>query len=107
LLNPRKKDTLCKELLEWFYIGDEYDPRRTFNDYAQMNDDITYKELAILFGKTQDQIDKLDSSQFDEIKKKIRMVMARLEDIINDQSGGRFFGPSYDPYIWLYEEELP
>jgi hypothetical protein len=107
LLKPRKKNNLCKELVEWIYVGEEYDPTRTFNEYAQMNDGITYKELAILFGKTQDQIDKLDSSQFDEIEKKIRVVMARLEEIINDQSGERFFGPSDDPYIWLYEEELP
>ena len=80
---------------------------RPRNRYAQMNDGITYKELSILFGKTQDQIDNLDSSEFDEIEKKIRVVRARLEDIINDQSGERFFGPSDDPYIWLYEEELP
>ncbi|NIM15732.1 MAG: protein kinase [Candidatus Aminicenantes bacterium] len=107
LLKPRNKDTLCKVLVEWIYVGEKYDPRRTFNDYAQMNDDITYKELAILFDKTQEQIDKLDSSEFDEIEKKIRVVRARLEDIINDQAGERFFGPSDDPYIWLYEEELP
>ena len=106
LLKPRKINTLCKELVEWIYV-EEYDPRRTFNEYAQMNDGITYKELSILFDKTQDQIDKLDSSQFDEIERKIRVVRARLEDIINDQSGERFFGPSDDPYIWLYEEELP
>jgi hypothetical protein len=72
-----------------------------------MNDGITYKELAILFDKTQDRIDKLDSGQFGEIEEKIRVVRARLEDIINDRSGERFFGPADDPYIWLYEEELP
>ena len=106
LLKPRKINTLCKELVEWVYI-EKYDPRRTFNEYAQMNDGITYKELAILFDKTQDRIDNLDSSQFDEIEEKIRVVRARLENIINDQSGERFFGPADDPYIWLYEEELP
>jgi len=106
LLKPRKINTLCKELVEWVYI-EEYDPGRTFNEYAQMNDGFTYEELSILFDKTQDQIDSLDSSAFDEIEKKIRMVRARLEDIINEQSGERFFGPSDDPYIWLYEEELP
>ena len=106
LLKPRKINTLCKELVEWIYL-EEYDPRRAFNEYAQMNDGIAYKEIAILFDKTQDQIDKLDSSQFDEIEEKITAVRARLEDIINDQSNERFFGPSDDPYIWLYEEELP
>jgi hypothetical protein len=106
LLKPRKINTLCKELVEWIYV-EEYDPRRTFNESAQMNDGITYKELSIMFDKTQDQIDKLDSSEFDEIVEKITAVRARLEDIINDQSGERFFGPSDDPYIWLYEEELP
>jgi serine/threonine protein kinase len=106
VLKLRNKNTLCKDLVDWVYL-EKYDPGRTFNDYAQMNDDITYKELAILFDKTQNQINKLDSSEFDEIEKKITAVMARLEDIINDQSGERFFGPSNDPYIWLYEEELP
>jgi serine/threonine protein kinase len=106
LLKPRKINTLCKELVEWVYL-EEYEPGRTFNEYAQKNDGITYEELSILFDKTQDQIDNLDSSAFDEIEKKIRVVRARLEDIINDQSGERFFGPSDDPYIWLYEEELP
>jgi serine/threonine protein kinase len=106
LLKPRKINTLCKEMVEWVYI-EKYDPRRTFNEYAQMNDGITYKELAILFDKTQDRIDNLDFSQFDEIEEKIRVVRARLENIINDQSGERFFGPADDPYIWLYEEELP
>ena len=106
LLKPRKINTLCEELVEWVYI-EEYDPRRTFNEYAQMNDGFTYKELSILFDKTQDQIYNLDSSAFDEIEEKITVVRARLEDITNDQSGDRFFGPSDDPYIWLYEEELP
>jgi serine/threonine protein kinase len=106
LLKPRKINTLCKEMVEWVYI-EKYDPRRTFNEYAQMNDGITYKELAILFDKTQDRIDNLDFSQFDEIEEKIRVVRARLENLINDQSGERFFGPADDPYIWLYEEELP
>jgi len=106
LLKPRKINTLCKDLVGWVYL-EEYDPGRTFNEYAQMNDAITYKELAILFDKTQEQIDNLDPSQFDEIEEKIRKVRARLEDILNDQSGERFFGPADDPYIWLYEEELP
>jgi hypothetical protein len=106
LLKPRKINTLCKELVEWIYL-EEYDLRRTFNEYAQMNDGFTYKELSILFDKTQDQIDNLDSGQFDEIEEKITAVRARLEDIINDQSGERFFGPADDPYIWIYEEELP
>jgi serine/threonine protein kinase len=107
LLKPSKKNTLCKELLGWIYIGEEYDPRRTFNEYAQMNDGITYKELSILFDKTQDKIDNLDSSQFYKFEEKITAVKTRLEDIINDQSGERFFGPSDDPYIWLYEGEVP
>jgi len=107
VLKPRKIDTLCKDLVGWIYVDEKYDPGRTFNDYAQKNDDITYKELAILFDKTQDQIDKMDPSQFDEIEKKITAVIARLEGIINDQSGERFFESAYDPYIWLYEEELP
>jgi hypothetical protein len=106
LLKPRKINTLCKELVEWVYL-EKYDPGKTFNEYAQLNDGFTYKGLSILFDKTQDQIDKLDSSAFDEIEKKITAVRARLEDIINDQSGDRFFGPSDDPHIWLYEEELP
>jgi serine/threonine protein kinase len=106
LLKPRKINTLCKDLVEWVYI-EKYDPGKTFNEYALMNDGITYKELAILFDKTQDRIDKLDSGQFGEIEEKIRVVRARLEDIINDRSGERFFGPADDPYIWLYEEELP
>jgi serine/threonine protein kinase len=106
LLKPRKINTLCEEFVEWVYI-EAYDPRRTFNEYAQMNDGFTYKKLSILFDKTQDQINNLDSSAFDEIEEKMTAVRARLEDIINDQSGDRFFGPSDDPYIWLYEEELP
>jgi hypothetical protein len=106
LLKPRKINTLCKELVEWIYV-EEYDPGRTFNEYAQINDGITYKELSILFDKTQDQVDKMDSRQFDEIEEKITAIRARLEDIINDQSGERFFGPSDDPYIWLFEEEIP
>ncbi|UCH93397.1 MAG: protein kinase, partial [Candidatus Aminicenantes bacterium] len=106
LLKSRKINTLCKELVEWVYL-EEYAPGRTFNEYAQMNDGITYKELAILFDKTQDQIDKMDPRRFDEIEVKVTAVRARLMDIINDQSGERFFGPSDDPYIWLYEEELP
>jgi hypothetical protein len=106
LLKPRKINTLCKELVEWIYI-EAYDPRKTFNEYVQMNDGFTYKELSILFDKTQDQINKLDPGTFDEIEANIMAVKARLENILNDQSGERFFGPSNNPYIWLYEEELP
>jgi serine/threonine protein kinase len=106
LLKPREINTLCKDLVDWVYL-ERYDPGRTFNQYAQMNDGFTYKELSILFDKTQDRIDNLDPSAFDEIEVKIRKVRARLEDIINDQSGERFFGPADDRYIWLYEEELP
>jgi serine/threonine protein kinase len=106
LLKARKLNTLCKDLVEWVYI-EEYDPGRTFNDYAQMNDGFSYKELSTLFDKTQNQIDNMDPSVFDEIEKKIKVVSLRLEDIIDNQSGERFFGPSDDPYIWLYEEELP
>ena len=71
-----------------------------------MNDGFTYKELSILFDKTQEQIDNLDTSAFDEIEEKITAVRVRLAYIINE-SGERFFGPADDPYIWLYEEELP
>ena len=107
VMKPRKINTLCKDLVDWIYVGEKYDPGRTFNEYALMNDGITYKELAILFDKTQDQIDKLDPSEFARIEEKITAVKARLEDIMNDRSGERFFGPPDDPYIWLYEEELP
>jgi len=106
VLKPRKINTLCKELVEWVYV-EEYDPGKTFNEYALMNDGITYKKLAILFDNTQDRIDKLAPGQFDEIEAKITAVKARLENIIADQTGARFFGPTADPYIWLYEEELP
>ncbi|MGD2089622.1 MAG: serine/threonine-protein kinase [Candidatus Aminicenantes bacterium] len=107
VLKPRKINILCKEMVGWIYVPEKYDPERTFNDYAQLNDAFTYKELSILFDKTQDQIDNMNPSQLDEIEVKIRKVRARLGDIINDQSGARFFGPADDPYIWLYEEELP
>lgn len=106
LLKPRKINTLCKELVEWVYL-EEYDPGKTFNEYVQLNDGFTYKGLSVLFDKTQDQIDTLDSNGFDEIEEKITAIRAKLTDIINDPSGARFFGPSVDPYIWLYEEELP
>jgi serine/threonine protein kinase len=106
LLKRHEINTLCKELVEWVYL-EKYDPGKTFNDYAQTNDGITYIGLSILFDKTQDQVDKLDPSEFDEIEEKIKAVKARLEDIMDDQSGARFFGSSDDPYIWLHEEELP
>ena len=107
VLKKSEINTLCKDLVDWIYVGEKYDPGRTFNEYALMNDGITYKELAILFDKTQDQIDKLEPGEFDRIEEKITTVKARLEDIMNDRSGERFFGPPDDPYIWLYEEELP
>lgn len=105
LLKPREINILCKKLVEWVYL-EEYDPGKTFNEYAKLNDGITYKGLSVLFDKTQAQIDKLDPGEFDKIEEKITAVRARLEAIINDQSD-RFFGPSDDPYIWLFEEELP
>ncbi|MCU0288025.1 MAG: hypothetical protein MUF15_16730, partial [Acidobacteria bacterium] len=106
LLKPRKLNALWKELVERVY-GEEYDPQRTLNEYAHMNDGITYKELSILFDKTQDQINSLTYNEFGQIEEKILKVKTRLEDIINDKSNERLFGPADDPYVWLYEDELP
>jgi hypothetical protein len=106
LLKPRKVNALWKELTERVY-GEEYDPKRTINEYAQMNDGITYKELSILFDKTQEQLNNMDFSEFDQIEEKIIEVKARLEDILNDEASERLFGPKDDPYVWLYENELP
>jgi serine/threonine protein kinase len=106
LLRPSKIEGLCKYLIERIY-GDEYDPKRTINKYSQIYDGIIYKELSVLFDKTQEQIDKLDSNEIYKIVGKTYAVKARLEDILNDKAGERFFGPLEDPYVWLYEEELP
>jgi hypothetical protein len=106
LLDPGKVKTLWKELVESIY-GEEYDPKRTFNDYAQMHDGITYKELSVLFGKTQEQLDRMEFHELDEIESKIAAVKARLENLLNDRTNPRFFGLEDDPYIWLYEEEMP
>ena len=106
LLKPLKVNALWKELTERVY-GEEYDPKRTFNEYAQMNDGITYKELSTLFDKTQDQINNLDYKEFEKIAEKIAAVKERLEDILIDQASERLFGPFDDPYVWLYEDELP
>lgn len=106
MLKPRKVKSLWKDLIERIY-GEEYDPKRTFNEYAQMHDGITYKELSVLFGKTQEQLGRVDFHDFEKIEKKIIMVKARLEELYNDKSNSRLFGPEDDPYVWLYESEMP
>ncbi|MCU0288892.1 MAG: hypothetical protein MUF15_21170, partial [Acidobacteria bacterium] len=106
LLKPRKVHALWKELTKRFY-GEEYDYKRTINEYAKRNDGITYKELSILFDKTQQQIYDMDFRELDQIEEKILKVKARLDDLVNDKTDERVFGPSEDSYIWLYEEELP
>ena len=106
MLKPRKINSLWKDLIERTY-GEEYDHTRTFNHYAQMHDGITYKELSFLFGKTQQQLSRISFNEFDEIEQKLISVKARLGNLMYDISSGRFFGSPDDPYIWLYEEEMP
>jgi hypothetical protein len=106
MLKPRKVKSLWKDLIDRVY-GEEYDPKRTFNEYAQMHDGITYKELSVLFGKTQEQLSRVDFHDFEKIEEKIIVVKARLEELYNDKTSSRLFGPEDDPYVWLYEEELP
>jgi hypothetical protein len=105
-LLPRRINILWHELIDRVY-GAEYDPGRTFNDYAKMHDGILYKNQSVLFDKTQEQINRLKNSEIVEIEQKIRKVKEKLENLINDSASDRFFGPMDDPYIWLYEDELP
>jgi hypothetical protein len=106
LLNRRMIINLLKELIESMY-GEEYEPGRTFNDYARMHDGIVYKNMSVLFGKTQKQINRLLPQEFEEISRKLAVVKDKLENLLNDTTRGRFFGPRDDPYIWLYDYELP
>jgi hypothetical protein len=50
VLNKKGFENLWKEFIERAY-GEEYDPTRTLNDYAEMRGDITYKNLSELYSR--------------------------------------------------------
>jgi hypothetical protein len=45
--------------------------------------------------------------EIEKTKHKNMVVKRRLENLLYDVTNKRFFGPKEDPYIWLYEDELP
>jgi len=105
-LKTKMVKNLWMHLIEGVY-GEDYEPARTFNDYLKMRDGITYKNLSVLFDKTEEQIDRLQSQELEEIYLKVWNVMEKLKNLFRDKQSERFFGPLDDPYIWLYEDEMP
>ncbi len=105
-LKPGTVKNLWKVLVERIY-GEECDPDRTYNEYARMHDGITYKNLSVLFDKTQEQISRLNSNNFEIIEREVISVKMRLENLMTDKTNERFFGSMDDPYIFLYDEEMP
>jgi hypothetical protein len=97
---------LWKDLIRDVY-GESYNPRKTFNDYAKMRDGIPYKNLSDLFDKTQQQILALTREEINRIRQRVYETQNRLNELLLDESNKRFFGPKDDPYIWLYDYELP
>lgn len=106
LLKPASVAYLWEVLIKRLY-GEDYASGRTFNDYAKMHDGITYQNLSLLFDRTQEQILRMQLYEFEEIERKLLRVRERLKDLLNDTTSRRFFGPKDDPYIWLFEDELP
>jgi hypothetical protein len=105
-LKPGMIKSLWKELIERIY-GETYASGKTFNEYAKMHDGITYRNLSVLFDKTQEQISHLNPYQYEEIAKEVKKVKERLEDLINNKTSKRFFGSQDDPYVWLKKNEMP
>jgi len=105
-LKTKMVKNLWKDLIEGVY-GEDFDSRRSFNEHSKMREGITYKNLSILFDKTEEQIDRLQFQEMEEIDLKVSNVVKKLKSIVNDMQNNRFFGPSDDPYIWLYEDEMP
>ena len=87
--------------------GEQYLPGKTFNDYVKMHNGIIYKNLSVLFGKTQEQISRMGYKDFEIIENVLVDVKSRLTNLISDKHNDRFFGDLNDPYIWLYEDEIP
>jgi hypothetical protein len=105
VLNNQDSEKLWGDFISRKYRG-QYDPQKCLNDYAKLLCGITYKNLTGLFDMPLGKIVVMDYPEKRMIIGKVYNVYKKLKNLL-EYGPDRLIGLPNDPYIWLYEEELP